>query len=346
MSAYDYGNARLRAMKSRLIDRRGYQELCALTSLDSLIARLAQSVYGQAIEAALARHTGARVVMEACRQHLASTLKRVRELFTGAPAKLVSVLLARWDLHNLRTILRGQEAGANPDALLEALVPAGELDENALRNMVRQARTAAATADLLKIWNVDYAQSVRAAAAVLSRTHDWMSFEITLDSIFYERLRNGLSLEDKNEAMVALLLAREIDAVNLITALRLQQAVSSADPDLTRYFLKGGGMKLARLVRIAQAANDAETLQLLQQTGLAGDTGGGERLDLTIVQRGVERALASFAYSFFRRDPLTIALAIAFIAAQIVEAANVRLLAQGLLVGMTRAEIEKNLIVF
>ena len=53
MCDYDYANARLRAMKSRLFDRRTYLELAALTRVDDLIAHLAQSTYANEIEAAI-----------------------------------------------------------------------------------------------------------------------------------------------------------------------------------------------------------------------------------------------------------------------------------------------------
>ncbi len=55
---YGYLNARVRAMKSRLLSRRTYGELLAETSVNELLATLAQTPYRTGIEAALARDTG------------------------------------------------------------------------------------------------------------------------------------------------------------------------------------------------------------------------------------------------------------------------------------------------
>src|SRR5512143_1883867 len=159
---YEYANARLRALKSRLFDRRAYGELLALTRLDDLIARLAQSVYATEIHDALARYRGSRVVMEACRLHLAYTLHRMQSFFEGDERRLVGVLLAGWDLFNLKMILRGHEAGVSPNVILEELSPIGRLDDNALRALVRQTDVQVVTT-LLSGCEPGYGQALRNA---------------------------------------------------------------------------------------------------------------------------------------------------------------------------------------
>ena len=59
MSGFDYGNARLRAMWSRLFDRRSYQELISTGSLDGLLGGLAHTTYEQYVSASVARLSSA-----------------------------------------------------------------------------------------------------------------------------------------------------------------------------------------------------------------------------------------------------------------------------------------------
>jgi vacuolar-type H+-ATPase subunit C/Vma6 len=67
MSGYDYGNARLRAMKSRLLSGRDLEALAEIGSLDGLIAALAKTVYRETVEIALVRASGLACVNEALR---------------------------------------------------------------------------------------------------------------------------------------------------------------------------------------------------------------------------------------------------------------------------------------
>ena len=55
MAGLDYGNARLRAMRSRLLSSADYARLMTTESVDGLVATLADTAYGPDLEAALTR---------------------------------------------------------------------------------------------------------------------------------------------------------------------------------------------------------------------------------------------------------------------------------------------------
>lgn len=357
MRGYDYANARLRALKSQLFDARDYAAFLALTRLDDLCARLVESPYADEVKAALARYQGPRVVMEACRLNLAKTFQKIRGFFDADGVRLVGILLARWDLFNLKTILRGQAAGARPEEMLEALVPVGSaphgkegLDESALRTLVRQPDLAA-TVNLLWLWNLPFARAVQTAYAEFVQSRDWMTFETALDAIFYEQWLGELRENRENDKLVREYLAREIDSANVMTALRLRELAGFGEgatregADAARHFLPGGTLSREWLVDLLRARMLDDALARLRQTGLGGALEEIDHADLSNVERALDRALARFGMAFFQRNPLTVATAIGFITAKSVETKNLRLIAQGLALGLPRAEIEKELVV-
>ncbi len=350
MGDYDYANARLRVLKGRLLTPRVYLELAALTRVDDLIARLAQSTYGDQVRHALARFVGPRVVMEACRLHLADTYHRIRRFFDEEGARLVGTLLARWDLFNLKTILRGQETSTLPEEILEALVPAGELDESALQQLVRQADPRA-TVDLLRTWNIRYAVAAQRAWSEFTATREWIEFEATLDRLFYEQLLASLEKGAENDELVREYLMREIDAANLMVALRLRELAPST-PSLggvgeashSRHFLGGGTLTWDWLANLANSPRDEEILALLGASRFGPAFVGLDSFDLTQIQRALDRDLVRFGIGFFARDPLTIATAVGLITAKRVEAMNLRVITEGIALGVNRAEIENELV--
>jgi V/A-type H+/Na+-transporting ATPase subunit C len=344
MGDYGYANARLRAMKGRLFDRGTLAELAGLGRVEDVIAHLGRSPYAPEIDAALARYAGLRAALEGCRLHLAHTYRAIRRFFDEEGARLVRTLLARWDLFNLKTVLRGRQADAAPEDILAALVPAGDLDEVALRSLVN-ATDARAAADLLRAFNPEYAAATREALTAWQRAGDWAAFEGTLDALFYRRMLATLRPGAKNDELVREYLAREIDAANLLTALRLRRAGGASDDDaaLAARFLDGGRLPRPWLVAVARLApgdpilaapNAPELVKVLQG---AADSGAGT------IQDALDRDLARFGIAFFNRDPLSIATAIGYITAKRVEVANVRLIAQGVALGLDRGAIEARL---
>ena len=340
---YEYANARLRALKSRLFDRRTYADWLALTRLDDLVARLAQSTYAAETHDALARYLGVRVVMEACRLHLAHTLRRMRDFYEDDGRRLVDVLLAGWDLFNLKTILRGHEAGVPPDLILEGLSPAGELDENALRALVRQTE-ARTMATLLSGWNPGYGLALRGALDTLASHHNWSRFEAALDREFIAGRLGRLDRDNDNDAMLRAFLAHKIDASNLMCALRLRRERGESMARPGDAMLPGGTMPLSWFVSLAGAQGDLEAVASIRSSPFGGALNAVDTLHVEQVQRALDRDLARTGIAYFQRDPLSIATAIGFATAKRIEASNVRLIAQGLALGLAREDIERDLI--
>jgi len=330
-------------MKSALFGARAYAELVPLQRMEDLIARLDQTIYAREIEAALARYAGPRVVMEACRMHLANTYRLIRGFFAADGARLVAIVLARWDLFNLTAIVRGQVARARPDEILDALVPAGVLGEQALRTLVRQADPLA-TLDLVHMWDERYGHAARAAIARFETTRDWSAAEAALDAAFYARLLGSLKPGAENDELVRELLEREIDAANLLAALRLRGTAAALPAALAERCLPGGTLPLGWLAELASAARDDDVLGALRASKFGAALAAAGTLDPNRMQDALDRDLARFGAGFFARDPLTIATAIGFITAKRVEVSNVRLVAQGIALGMGQAEIEDALI--
>mgnify|MGYP001559071884 CR=1 FL=1 len=94
MSDFDYGNARLRAMKSRLLSRRTLESLAEAASVQGLITALTNTAYREAVEAALARSTvelaGMDCLAEALRNDLGATVGRAQRKNGAAGAGATS----------------------------------------------------------------------------------------------------------------------------------------------------------------------------------------------------------------------------------------------------------------
>ena len=92
MSGFDYGNARLRAMKSRLIHRSELNALAESGNLQGLIAALNKTSYSRAVETALARFTGMACIGECLRDELISSLGKLLRFYEGEAYEQVQFL--------------------------------------------------------------------------------------------------------------------------------------------------------------------------------------------------------------------------------------------------------------
>src|SRR4030067_285780 len=141
MPDFYYINARVRAMRSRLLDPGRMEELLGALTFDALLAGLNNTPYGRDLQEALARYRGIQAVDEALARNFSATTQKIRSFGDGKPRALIEALLLRWDLANVRAVLRGKHTGRAEEDIMESVLPAGLLNRVALREPSRQAGT-------------------------------------------------------------------------------------------------------------------------------------------------------------------------------------------------------------
>ena len=357
---YAYGNARLRAMRSRLLAEADYSDLLAKTGIEEVITALTDTPYKDDVETALMRVGGVRCVFEALRANLTRTLRQVREFFEGEPRTLVDVLLRRWDRHNLLTILRGQSQEVSPETVLSAIVPVGQLDVVSLREMARQPGLRAAI-DLMTTWQLPYTDVLRSVRARAGTIPNLDQLEMALNRFHYAYLRETLSRGNGDRAIVAGHLQVEIDLVNISTALRLARLPGIVALVRQRYKTNdvgplliepGGYLRTKRLVQLVAEANELEGLvRGLSDTryGPALEAGWrryqSEESNFAVLERELERWQAERTAAMFTCDPLSIAIPIGYLGCKEVEVTNLRLIAQAVALDMNRKQVRRDLII-
>lgn len=357
-AGYGYGNARLRAMRSRLLTEADYRSLLGRRHIEEVISSLNETPYQEDIEAALVRTSGVRCVFEALRTNLTRTLGKIPKFYEGEPRALVELLLRRWDRHNLLTILRGQRQEIPAGTVLASIVPVGLLDEVSLRELARQPSLRAAI-DLMTVWRLPYADALHRVHPRTGSAPDLDRIELALNRFHYRALRQALDQDNSNRALVLEQIQTEIDLINLSTTLRLvrrPEVVSLVQQrydgeDVSPLFIPGGHLKIPWLVR---QIDELESLEALVRR--FGDTRYGEALEVgwtryqlgeggvALLERELERWQASQAATLLLADPLSMAIPIGYIECKRTETANLRLIAQAVALDMARDQVRRDLI--
>lgn len=359
-SGYDYGNARLRAMRSRLLGEADYHNFLGKSNIEELITALTETPYKEDLEAALTRFQGVRCVLEALRLNLIRTLEQIRTFFDGEARVLLDLLLRRWDRHNLLTILRGQSQEIAPETVLSALVPVGQLDEVLLRELARQPDLRAVI-DLMTTWRLPYARALRRVQPRAGTLPDLDQLELAVNHFHYTALRETLDQGNNNKAIIREHLQIEMDLVNLSVVLRLahrpdlvpliQQRYNASD---VRPLLlgPGGHLPTQRLVElVAQAGGIEEVVRSLSDTRYGQALAAGwqryqaGQAGLIVFERELERWQGQWFARLFTSNPLSIAVPLGYIGCKELEVANLRLIAQAVAHGLKRDEVRQELII-
>lgn len=341
MIGFEYGNTRLRAWRARLLDSRQYDDLLAANSIDQLLAILDDTPYAADVEAAIPRARGLARLDEAVRHNLGRTMRTMVSFYQGRPGEMVGLLTDRLDRHNLRVVLRVPEGPAPRDLLDPLLIPAGRLDEAALRELA-SLPDQASRLDLIVSWDLP---SPDISHLLLRASRDATSLEAALDLAYAARLDEVLG-DDRSGAPAVL--RSGIDTINLFTALRIRDAAGAGesvpDPEEVDFF-PGGLVDPARWPLMAGwQEQEAVVAEMTSHRTLPGWEEAvrrwGEDQDLARLGDELRRATTRAAAALLARgDPLGFDVPVGYTYVKEAEVRNLRLIGRGIVHSLSADQV-------
>jgi V/A-type H+-transporting ATPase subunit C len=337
---YAYVTARVRAKKTQLLTPDQYPKLLAREA--SEIARaLQEGQYKAEIDELASRHRGADLVERATRLNLGRTYAQVLGFATGELAVTIAAYLGRYDVYNIKTVLRGKFSRSKPEDILDETVPAGSLAPR-LPELARLERVEDVV-DALRgtPWHRVLAKTIEGR-----QLSNLIEVENELDKAYYETLLASIpSGGNANKAFVGWI-RNEIDVMNLKTLFRLRFArVTEWEP----YFLPGGvDVSRESAARIARGSDEevvAEVGQLDVDASVVDATRSSLASgNMNAIATALEKELIRDARDFSHRAPLSVLPVVDFILHKKIEADNLRAIAYGKQTGLPTQTIEELLI--
>lgn len=336
MSAdFGYINARIRGMKTRLLEPSFFQEALAGEGFHGFVQSLALSSYGSELETAQAAYadTPLRAVDEAIGRNFHHATRSLLTFSSGSAREQIALLLMRYDVQNLKAIARAKHAGRGLDDIRQALFPAGELKPALLENIAAAADLPAA-AQALAATRHPLAPAFSEAVRRYVGGGNLYGLELALDQALFETTFARLA-KVQHSSGFRRYLELEVDAANLRTALKLRGIGGVGE------LFVAGGREIRRATFEALLNDPAPSaLQALAATSFKQVA---EAADRTQQDEVIRQTLDRYAYRLMLREVLGIGVALDYLRRKESEAARLRLLARGKYYSVPREQLQKEL---
>jgi V/A-type H+-transporting ATPase subunit C len=216
---FGYINARVRAWKGDLFSETKYSEFLSVDSLEGFVGKLKGTPYGFDLEEARARFRGKdeiTILEKGLKGNLIRTFRKIWDESPSDARILIKVILSFWDIYNLKTIIRGIHRGVSPDELYSILIPAGDFDESALRELT-QLRDIRLLIQVLDTWGSPYGRPLKECLPGYLKNREIIEIELTLDRFVYSFYLPMLKGKNFNVSLVKELVKDRIDVSNIFT---------------------------------------------------------------------------------------------------------------------------------
>ncbi len=126
LADFGYANARIRAMKSYLLGKPFFEKIIGMDSINSILNELLNTPYKREINEILEKEISIADIDLALDKNLSRTYLKISSFVAGEPKELLNIILGRWDVHNIKTLLRGKHFGFSTEKIGNSLVPAAQ----------------------------------------------------------------------------------------------------------------------------------------------------------------------------------------------------------------------------
>lgn len=352
MSILGYANAKVKAWKSYLFDKDFFEKLMAAKNLDDVTAVLSKTVYQKDIEKGLVKYKGVLGIEEGLRLNLTRILQKLRKITKGDKKVkyLVELILIKWDIFNLKTILRGLHAKAETEEILEQLIPVGTIDEVVLQDLVKQPSLKSVIGQAL-VFYPHYAAPLRQGYEDYKNSNNLANLELELDKYYFAYVLKRSNMRAENAKILNKAIRREIDFTNIMILLRLTEETLPEDFDKSSFFIEGGHITSHKLLmQLINIDNIKDIIEALQRTPYYESLKSGyqnylENGFIGSIERSLEDYNTRQNIALFRADPLSIATIMAYVWAKVNEIINIRIILRGKDVNMPAEDIKEALVI-
>lgn len=345
-SNYPYLCARVKAKRSFLMRKEAFHRMLSM-DIAEIGRYLGETQYRDEIAALGTEYTGATLIEMGVSQNLAKTFTDILGFSVGHSHELISEYLHRWDIYNVKTIIRGKLTKAPIDDIREIIVPTGSLKPEQVNQMI-QATTWDELMDRLRKQKVVYVDEDMLRNAV--STGKLAAFEDALDMEYYSSMLNSIEEKSMSERQFLDFVKREIDIANLKAMIKLKSEGVSGE-SLSKYFIPGGmEFKTDRLAKMAASEGTKALMDEMRQSTygeqMRADIEQFERdEDTSSLLRALDRVLLITAEKFSHLYPLSVLPVLGYLLAKKTEVDNIRIIARGKESGLDPDLINKLLVI-
>ncbi len=236
LAPYAYVNARIRSKEAKLLDDAKLNELIESGSLEELVGLLEDTDYGQYIVDVMNELKDPIAVEKAFDMYLADLYGLIYRISPDSAKKILKVFAKKFDIKNIKTLLRAKFAGLSAEETYALLIPLGNIPVEKLKEL-SEVKTVEEVIRGLE--GTEYFKALQEELSNYDQTSNITGFELALDKFYLESLRKTIMIEGKEEDLFREFIGTLIDVENLKVILKGKADGLSAE-ELSKYITLTG----------------------------------------------------------------------------------------------------------
>lgn len=241
---YAAPNASVRARLTHLLPNHIWSQLLSATDLAAVVALLRTTAYATTLQTEPGQSVQQWLEPEQIEQELQTYLVQAFQaplkLLQGTPRTLLDWLWRRFELENLKTVIRALAGNLPPSDIQTALLPLGHRSDLPWDTLIESSSVPALLRPLRSSFQGQrYAHALEPAIGRYRREGDLFGLEVALDLFYYRHLLHLLdSLSGRDRRDAGRFIDPLIDGYNMLWAFRYHISFDLSPEEIINYTLQ------------------------------------------------------------------------------------------------------------
>lgn len=183
-TGYIYTNTRVRVMKSKLLSKEDFEKLIKM-SLPEIARFLQEREYKKEFDELGKTLSGAVLVEYALNRNIENQFSSILRFSVRSAREELEIYLKRFDIMNLKTVLRGKLSGIKNEIIMNELVASGKFDKEFFKETLEKCKS---FEDV-----IEYFSATEYYPIIKKNQNDMPKLEDELDRFYYEHLLRVIS---------------------------------------------------------------------------------------------------------------------------------------------------------
>jgi len=255
---YSYINAKVRAIKSRLLTSEDYHILISTKNLEEFLTYFRTTIYGEEMP----QISSPKELTNYLYQHLFATYKKILRGLRGKEKEVIKTLLLRYEIENLKTLLRGIEFKVPKEKQKSLLY---SLDSYSTLPVLELLGAKNIKQAILTLRKTRYFSPLTHALHQYESQRSLFPLEISLDLFMFKEMTRMIQhLSGKDKKISSKIVGILIDVLNILWIERFKEYYHLSPEEILNYAIEGGyRLDLRQIKRLVQAKEVQDLIQIL-----------------------------------------------------------------------------------
>ncbi len=343
LSENPYAYVRTRVMRAMLLKKQEYDQLLKM-QLGEITRFLQDSAYKKEIDERATMLSGPVLLESSLNANLGQTLAKLKRISDENLLKIISVYVRRWDIENIKTILRALTTGSKEN-LSMLIMPCGEMDEKKVKELAQLK----SVEEVLKESKLVSYALLETAMKKYKESNDLAIIENALDQLYFNEVVEFSSSLPKSGTLFREFLETEIEIKNIVTLVRLKRG-NIHSKKISEMLIAFDGKPILPSVKLLDTENIEEIFSLLKKTpyakiALLAHAMVKEKNSLIDFENALKQYLLRKTALLSHQHPLSIDVILGYMFAKEREVENLKTIIKGKQLGVDEQFIQEQLVI-